>query len=475
MMVELYRRAEAQLRDQRKGRRSKARGEEYDTGPERLLHELEVHQIELELQNAELQKARDEMEVALEKYTDLYDFAPVGYFSLDEAGVILEANLTGAALLGIERSRLMNRRLPLFMSPAYRKNFLAFLGKMFSGSVAQSCEVLVLKEGGAAFWAGFRATPAVSLAGTRKWCRVAVSDIDEQKRAEDTRRRMEILTVSNHRLEAEVVRRQAVEKALKQSEQHQTRLLEQSRYMQEQLRHLSRKVLRAQEDERQRISRELHDVVAQTLAGINVQLATLNQAAAFTPRDLGRKIERTQRLVEHSMNIVHQFARELRPVTLDDLGLIPALHTFLKGFKQKTGIHVTLSAPASVNELNSDKRTVLFRVAQEALANIARHAQACKADVIIQKLDGAVCMSVKDNGRGFQEERVLRARKHRHLGLLGMRERVEMVGGTFAIQSAPRGGTVVLAEVPLTDGHARRGDQSAKAGGTNHRKRWHEK
>ena len=86
------------------------------------------------MQNAELQEARDRMEALLEKYTDLYDFAPVGYFSLDEQGLILEVNLTGAALLGVERSRLINRRLPRFVAPASQPVFLAFLERVFAGT-----------------------------------------------------------------------------------------------------------------------------------------------------------------------------------------------------------------------------------------------------------------------------------------------------------------------------------------------------
>ena len=104
-----------------------------DADNQRQFHELEVHQIELEMQNAELRKVRDELEVMLENYTDLYDFAPVGYFSIDESGVILEANLTSAALLGAERSRLINRRLVLFVSPTSRPILLAFLKKVFGG------------------------------------------------------------------------------------------------------------------------------------------------------------------------------------------------------------------------------------------------------------------------------------------------------------------------------------------------------
>src|SRR6266850_5584265 len=109
----------------------------------------------------------------------------------------------------------------------------------------------------------------------------------------------------------------------------------------------------------------------------------------------------------------------------------------MKGFRQETSIRVSLSAFAAVEQVNGDKRTVLYRVAQEALTNIARHAQASRAEVKIQKLDGAVCMEIKDNGKGFQAERVLHAKKAKRLGLLGMRERLEMVGGKFTIASAP--------------------------------------
>src|SRR5438552_13813075 len=221
--------------------------------------------------------------------------------------------------------------------------------------------------------------------------------------------------------------------------------------MQEQLRLLSRQLLSAQEEERKKISRELPDVIAQTLTSINVRLAALKKEAALNTKGLERSIARTQELVEHSVNLVHRFARELRPTVLDDLGLIPALHTLMKSFREQTGIRVSLTAPAAVNKVNSDKRTVLFRVAQEALTNIARHAQASRAEVKIQKLDGAICMKIKDNGKGFQEKPVLHAKKNKRLGLLGMRERLEMVRGNFTIQSVPGKGTTVVAQIPLAD------------------------
>ena len=344
--LELRRRAEARLCEQKSVKKS-------DFSTQRLLHELEVHRIELEMQNAELQKTRDELEVSLEKITDLYDFAPVGYFSIDESGVILEANLKSAALLGIERSGLVNRSVLNFTSPASRPVFLAFLKKVFTGTKDEECEALLLKKGGGTFLAVFRAASAVGPVGARRWCRVAFGDVTDRKKAEEAQRRLEDLANTNLGLNREIVRRQTVEHTLKQSEQHQRLLVKQSHHMQGQLRHLSHQILQAQEEERLRISRDLHDEIAQTLVGINVQLAALTQEAAGGPKGLQQKIAGAQQMVEKSVEKVHQFARKLRPALLDDLGLIPALHAFMKSFTKNTGVLTSLTAFAAVERLDT--------------------------------------------------------------------------------------------------------------------------
>lgn len=257
------------------------------------------------------------------------------------------------------------------------------------------------------------------------------------------------LAASNQELQEEIVQRKAAEAALKKSEHHYSQLLEESERLQEQLRRLSRQVLSAQEEERKEISRELHDVIAQTLTGINIRLAALKKEAAVNTKGLDRNIASTQRLVEKSVDIVHQFARELRPAVLDDLGLIPALHSFMKSFAARTGVCAHLTAFAAVEQLDAAKRTVLFRVAQESLTNVARHAKASRVDVSIQKLHSAARLEIKDDGRSFQVERKLGAKGSKRLGLLGMRERVEMVGGTFCVESAPGQGTTVRVEIPF--------------------------
>lgn len=260
------------------------------------------------------------------------------------------------------------------------------------------------------------------------------------------------ISTSQRKLTAEIDRRKAVEQDLRKSERQSNRLQRQSLHLQEDLRRLSHGILSTQEAERKRISRELHDLVAQTLTAINVQLANLKKEAEQNARGLRKNITRTQKLVERSVDKVHRFARELRPAVLDDLGLIPALRSFVESFAEDTGLRIHMTACAKVEALTNDLRTVLYRVAQEALTNAARHAHAEKVIVDIRKLPNAVCMRIQDDGRAFDVERLLHSRRTRRMGLLGMRERVEMVGGTFTIESAPGRGTTVAARVPFRNG-----------------------
>ncbi|HMJ91430.1 MAG TPA: sensor histidine kinase, partial [Candidatus Acidoferrum sp.] len=263
------------------------------------------------------------------------------------------------------------------------------------------------------------------------------------------RERAAELATANRQLKQEIIQRKAAERALKKSERHYSELLQQSRKMQEQLRLLSHQLLSAQEEERKMISRELHDEIAQTLTGINVQLATLKTEAKLNSTDLENKISRTQGLVEKSVEIVHQFARDLRPSVLDDLGLIPALHSFVRHFAERSGLVIRLKIFAGVEELSGAKRTVLYRVAQEALTNVVRHAHATQVEMNIERLSDAALMRIEDNGKSFAVKRMLSATKNIRLGLLGMRERVEMVGGQFNIQSAPGKGTTIEVQIPF--------------------------
>ena len=151
--------------------------------PQRLLHELQLHQIELEMQNIELRQGRDEMEKALGNYTEVYDFAPVGFFTLDRNGGISAANLSGASLVGIERARLIGRDFWPFVTDEARPLFFEFLGKVFADQGKVSCEVALLQEENSPLYAQIEAVVAAS----GQECRVAIIDISERRQSEEKR------------------------------------------------------------------------------------------------------------------------------------------------------------------------------------------------------------------------------------------------------------------------------------------------
>ncbi len=174
--AELRSRAEIRLREQKTEEARPAT--EPDT--QRLLHELQVHQVELEMQNEELMRAREEVEAALERYTDLYDFAPVGYFTLGRDGTIRQANFTGASLLGVERSRLVKRRFELLVAEDARPDFDAFLKRVFQGSAKECCEIALHTDGDKPLIVRIEATACED----GQECRAAMMDITERRGAE---------------------------------------------------------------------------------------------------------------------------------------------------------------------------------------------------------------------------------------------------------------------------------------------------
>ncbi len=309
-------------------------------------------------------------------------------------------------------------------------------------------------DGSAKTWIGKAGTFHLKVLGplvrARRVSREALRRL--QQRAATERHCAADLTKQNRRLEREVVRRRVGETSVKQGREEIRRLLVESQTMQLKLRNMARQVLSAQEDERREISRELHDEVVQMLIAVEVELAALGRTKAPGARTLKGRFLYAQRLLQKSVKAVHRFARDLRPPLLDDLGLIPALQTYMERLAARKKLMINLTAFAGVEALDSDRRMVLFRVAQECLNNVARHARASTVNMIISELPGAVRMEVNDDGKSFSVLKTLSSRKNRRLGLIGMRERVEMVGGTLAIESAPGQGTSVRVEMPIHAG-----------------------
>lgn len=257
----------------------------------------------------------------------------------------------------------------------------------------------------------------------------------------------EALALSNAQLEEEISMRQRTEAELRESKDHYFRLFQKAHAMEESLHELSAQVLTAQEEERKRISRELHDEIGQALTAVNVTIAMLKKHAT-NDSTLQKKIADAEELLASSMETVHTFARELRPAMLDHLGVHAALRSLVSGFTQRTNIAVELGTHADLSRIAGQQGEVLFRVAQEALSNVFKHAHATKVKIDFSATPETLTMEVSDNGKAFSVEEKLGQRTGR-IGLLGMQERVRLVHGTLAIDSVTGRGTRLTVQIPF--------------------------
>jgi two-component system sensor histidine kinase UhpB len=211
------------------------------------------------------------------------------------------------------------------------------------------------------------------------------------------------------------------------------------------LRALSAGIIDAQEEERRRISRELHDDTAQSLTSLLLYAKALEQGDA--PSAVREALAELREEVARSLEGVRRLARELRPSALDDLGLVAALEGYTLELARRTGLSVRFEPACGGDRLPPHVELALYRIAQEALTNTAKHAAAARVEVGLVREPGAVSLTVCDDGRGFDPGRLPSA--DRGLGLFGMRERAELAGGVLTLTSTPGTGTTVAARLPL--------------------------
>ncbi len=226
------------------------------------------------------------------------------------------------------------------------------------------------------------------------------------------------------------------------------RVLAEARTYHGRLQQLSSQVLTAHEGERKRIARELHDDTGQALTSILVRLRLLEKTVA----DAGvrRNVEELRELTSNALDSVRRMAVDLRPSALDDLGLVPALHSYTDKYSTAWPIKVTFSAEGLKKRLPPNVELVLYRIVQEALTNVAKHSGASVVEIRLRRRSNTVTVTVSDDGKGFDIREVTRT-DGSGLGLFGMRERLALVGGAVDIESAPGRGTTIIARVPLHD------------------------
>jgi signal transduction histidine kinase len=371
-----------------------------DTETQRLLHEIQVHRIELEIQNAELRQARDEVEKSLETYTDLYDFAPVGYLTLDRSGDITAVNLSGASLLGVERSRLIGRRFGLWVMEEYRISFATFLETVYSSLGKEVCEVALLKKGNNPLFIQIEAMDNAS----GQECRLALIDITRHRQDEDD------------------------------------------------LRSYAHRLIEMEEDLRKKLAAELHDEIARDLTVLGMNQAFLSQnMIADAPMNLVARLTDSSRLIEGISRTIRGIMAGLRPPVLDDYGLLAALRWHAELFSKRTGITVLVQAEEPFPRMMVEKETSLFRISQEALMNASKHADTKLVTIKLERGNGMIRLQIVDEGSGFCPSLSTHILKSSGWGMKLMCERAELIGGKFHVHSEPGKGTVVTVNLPLED------------------------
>jgi PAS domain S-box-containing protein len=219
--------------------------------------------------------------------------------------------------------------------------------------------------------------------------------------------------------------------------------------MQENLRYYLQEITRTQEEERKRIARELHDDTAQVLGSISRQLDNfLRKKHGFAPNEVFF-LRDLQAQLNRGVQGVNRFVQDLRPSLLDDLGLIPALRSLLKELQESDGVSSDLKVLGRERRFSPEVELLLFRIVQEAVNNIRKHAQASEAEVVMEFAEDRTKVTISDNGRGFElSERVGALPRSGKLGLAGIQERARLLDGTLQVQSALGKGTTLIVEVP---------------------------
>jgi signal transduction histidine kinase len=213
---------------------------------------------------------------------------------------------------------------------------------------------------------------------------------------------------------------------------------------------LLKRLVTTQEDERRRIARDLHDQLGQRLTALRLKIASLREVVG-ADKELQARTNRLQEIGELLDSEVSFLAWELRPSAIEELGLTDAIGTFAREWSRHYGIQAEFHSTGMARlELDPEADTHLYRIAQEALNNIVKHARAKKVNILLERAEGEVILIVEDDGRGFDRNGIKKPRKGSGgLGLTGMEERASLIGGCIEIESAPGSGTTVFARVPL--------------------------
>jgi PAS domain S-box-containing protein len=364
---------------------------------QRLLHELQVHQIELDIQNENLRTASQQLETALERYTDLYDFAPVGYLTLAPSGLILEINLTGAKMLGEKRPEIIGRFFLNYLDPRHSELLRRHLREAFRKKSRISDELSIKRKKSTA-----RDILLVSVVSEEHGvCRSIMTDVSQRKQMIQ---KLRVLTAELRTVEAR---------------------------------------------ERRNLANELHDNLSQIMAVANIKLSQFPRNGMDDSQ--AQILLEVNNLLEKAMKSMHALAFRLNPPELDHFGLSAALQKLAEEFKNQYDFEVRLVDAAREKLLPKELNLILYRTVRELLMNAVKHAQVRTAEVVTRRIGNQVLVTVSDKGKGFDNGVLANGLHAKGFGLFSIKDQFDHLGGSMAIYTCPNGGTQVTVALPLSE------------------------
>lgn len=364
--------------------------------------ELKTQQKTLRVRNEELQNAQIELESSRNRYSDLYNFAPVGYFVLDKEGLILDINFTGAALLGVAQLRIIGKHFSNYINRADQDAFFLFRRKVFQTQCRQICELQLVKKNKSLFDAQLLGGRVKDSRKGSIQFRIAVTDITEQKHAEK-----------------------------------QLKALTQRRFME-------KEILDITERERELIGDELHNGIGQVLTGIALKCKGLGLKMKDKSSEEMTAAVEISNLANKAISQIRNIAKMLYPVDLQTEDMVSALKAMMSNTETMLGARCRFLYDKSVSVENLVVAKQIYRIVQEAITNAVRHGKAHNISVNLRLANKEIRLSIENDGFDFP----ILPPHGNGIGLKIMKYRTNQLGGSFDIRKGAKGGTVVLCVFP---------------------------
>jgi PAS domain S-box-containing protein len=392
-----------------------------------LVQQCEARRCELEAHNDELRKVQHQLERYRDRYIDLYDFAPLGYVTLDEDGYVQEMNLAGAKMLGADRAAVIGYSLLEYVVEPDRAALLEHVRACVTGKQEATCEIRILTKDGRQTAVHLRSIPVEEQDQTSIFCKTAFTDITQLKQAEAQ------LKAANETLEQRVAQRTA---------EAEHRAL--------QLQALASQLSQTEQRERHRLAQIVQDHLQQLLIAAKLKLSTLSEHL----RDAALRCTaaQTESLLEQSIAESRAVCAELSPPVLYEAGLAAGLEWLIKRMRQKYNLEIEAAVDLLADPADEGLRVLLFQAIHELLLNVVEHAQTNRARISVARTaESQVQIEVVDDGIGFDPAHIKasEATAGGAFGLFGIRERLDTMGGCLEIHSTPGKGSRMVLVAPL--------------------------